>query len=155
MVARGMSESGRNRPGSTPFLHRLGDSAGFPTDPLPLPTILTRHRWRLLTCLALLLALAAGIGLRAPTPPDEPRFVLAARAMVETGQWLLPHRGSELYAEKPPVFMWIQAATYQVIGNWNLAFLLPSLLAGLATLWLSLDLARRLDRVDSACIMQI
>jgi 4-amino-4-deoxy-L-arabinose transferase-like glycosyltransferase len=64
--------------------------------------------------------------------------------MVDTGQWLLPHRGSELYAEKPPVFMWMQAATHQVVGNWDLAFLLPSLLAALATLWLSWDLARRL-----------
>ncbi|MEG2805952.1 glycosyltransferase family 39 protein [Stenotrophomonas sp.] len=90
------------------------------------------------------MALLAGIGLRQPSPPDEPRFVLAARAMVESGQWLLPHRGSELYAEKPPVFMWMQAASHQLLGNWTLAFLLPSLLAALATLWLSGDLARRL-----------
>jgi 4-amino-4-deoxy-L-arabinose transferase-like glycosyltransferase len=108
------------------------------------PRTLLRPWWPLLTCLAVLLALAAGIGLRSPSPPDEPRFVLAARTMVDTGQWLLPHRGSELYAEKPPVFMWMQAATHQVVGDWNLAFLLPSLLAALATLWLSWDLARRL-----------
>ncbi|WP_313213156.1 ArnT family glycosyltransferase [Stenotrophomonas acidaminiphila] len=86
----------------------------------------------------------AGLGMREPSPPDEPRFVLAARQMVETGQWLLPHRGSELYAEKPPTFMWIQAATYKVLGNWNIAFLLPSLLAALLTLWLTWDLSRRL-----------
>ncbi|WP_313241771.1 glycosyltransferase family 39 protein [Stenotrophomonas sp.] len=100
--------------------------------------------WRPLACLAMLLALAAGIGLRQPSPPDEPRFVLAARAMVDTGQWLLPHRGNELYAEKPPVFMWMQAASHQVFGGWNLAFLVPSLLAALLTLWLTWDLTRRL-----------
>jgi 4-amino-4-deoxy-L-arabinose transferase-like glycosyltransferase len=105
---------------------------------------LLRPWWPALTCLAVLLALLAGLGLRAPSPPDEPRFVLAARTMVETGHWLLPHRGSELYAEKPPVFMWMQAASYHVVGDWNLAFLLPSLLAALATLWLCWDLARRL-----------
>ncbi len=99
--------------------------------------------WLLL--LALVVAsLMAGLGMREPSPPDEPRFVLAARQMVETGQWLLPHRGSELYAEKPPTFMWIQAATYKVLGNWNIAFLLPSLLAALLTLWLTWDLSRRL-----------
>jgi 4-amino-4-deoxy-L-arabinose transferase-like glycosyltransferase len=64
--------------------------------------------------------------------------------MVESGQWLFPHRGSELYAEKPPVFMWMQAAAYEAIGDWRIAFLLPSLLAALLTLWLVHDLAARL-----------
>ena len=90
------------------------------------------------------LSLAAGLGLREPSPPDEPRFVLAAQDMVESGQWLFPHRGRELYAEKPPVFMWTQAATYEVTGNWKVAFLLPSLLAALITLWLVHDLSARL-----------
>jgi 4-amino-4-deoxy-L-arabinose transferase-like glycosyltransferase len=89
-------------------------------------------------------ALLAGLGLREPMPADEPRFVLAARTMVETGQWLFPHRGIELYAEKPPTFMWLQAASYLLVRHWDVAFLLPSLLAALLTLWLSGDLARRL-----------
>jgi len=89
-------------------------------------------------------ALVAGMGLREPMPADEPRFVLAARTMIETGQWLFPYRGVELYAEKPPVFMWLQAASYLIVGDWQVAFLLPSVLAALLTLWLSGDLARRL-----------
>jgi 4-amino-4-deoxy-L-arabinose transferase-like glycosyltransferase len=90
------------------------------------------------------LSLLAGLGLREPSPPDEPRFVLAAKEMVESGQWLFPHRGRELYAEKPPVFMWTQAAAYEAVGNWKVAFLLPSLLAALLTLWLTYDLSARL-----------
>lgn len=89
-------------------------------------------------------ALAAGLGLRDPSPPDEPRFALAAQYMVESGDWLVPRRGSEFYAEKPPVFMWLQAAAYTVVRDWRVAFLLPSLLAALATLWLAADLSRRL-----------
>jgi 4-amino-4-deoxy-L-arabinose transferase-like glycosyltransferase len=89
-------------------------------------------------------ALAAGIGLRDPSPPDEPRFVLAAQHMVESGDWLVPRRGSEAYSEKPPVFMWLQAASYLVVRDWRVAFLLPSLLAALGTLWLTWDLAARL-----------
>jgi 4-amino-4-deoxy-L-arabinose transferase-like glycosyltransferase len=102
-------------------------------------------RWQMPLLVVLMVwALLAGLGLREPMPADEPRFVLAARTMVETGQWLFPHRGLELYAEKPPTFMWLQAASYVVVRNWHVAFLLPSLLAALLTLWLSGDLARRL-----------
>lgn len=90
------------------------------------------------------ISLFAGLGLRDPSPPDEPRFALAARDMVHSGQWLFPHRGSEFYAEKPPVFMWMQAAAYEAVGDWRIAFLLPSLLAALSTLWLTCDLATRL-----------
>ncbi|MEA9580623.1 glycosyltransferase family 39 protein [Xanthomonas nasturtii] len=103
------------------------------------------HRRALLAALLLIVvSLLAGLGLRQPNPPDEPRFVLAARTMVESGHWLLPHRGSELYAEKPPVFMWLQAASYELVPHWPVAFLLPSLLAALATLWLTWDMTRRL-----------
>lgn len=97
--------------------------------------------------LLLLLAalfLGAGIGLRDPSPPDEPRFVLAAKAMVESGNWLVPYRGSEIYGHKPPPFMWAQALAYRAVGDWRIAFLLPSLLAALGTLWLVWDLAARL-----------
>lgn len=87
--------------------------------------------------------LAAGLGLRDPWPADEPRFALVAKQMVEQGQWLFPHRGIELYSDKPPMFMWLQAASYQLTGNWRVAFLLPSLLASLGTLWLVYDLSRR------------
>lgn len=90
------------------------------------------------------LALGAGLGLRDPSPPDEPRFVLAAQHMVESGDWLVPRRGREFYAEKPPVFMWLQAASYTIVRDWRIAFLLPSLLAALATLWLTADLTTRL-----------
>jgi 4-amino-4-deoxy-L-arabinose transferase-like glycosyltransferase len=113
-------------------------------DPRMSDALLLRNRWRILVCVGIVLALLAGMGLRQPSPPDEPRFVLAARAMVDSGNWLLPHRGGELYAEKPPVFMWMQAASHTVFGGWDLAFLVPSLLAGLLTLWLTWDLARRL-----------
>lgn len=98
---------------------------------------------RLLVLLALWL-LAVGYGLREPWPADEPRFALIGKQIVESGQWLVPARGPELYAEKPPVFLWLQAAAYALTGQTRLAFLLPSLLAGLCVLWLCHDLARRL-----------
>lgn len=103
------------------------------------------HDRRLITWLvAALLVLGAGIGLREPSPPDEPRFAMMAQDMVDTGRWLIPHRGTEIYAEKPPVFMWLQASAYALVGDLKIAFLLPSLLGGVLTLWFVYDLARRL-----------
>ncbi len=102
------------------------------------------RRWFWLLLLLALVVLGAGIGLRDPWPSDEPRFTLVARQMVESGDWLFPHRGSELYADKPPMLMWLEALAWRLTGNWRIAFLLPSLLAGLLTLVLTWDLGRRL-----------
>ncbi len=102
-------------------------------------------RWPLPALLLLaLIVLGAGLGLRQPMPPDEPRFALMAQGMVDTGDWLLPRRGDELYSHKPPLFMWLQAAALRLTGHLPTAFLLPSLLAALLTLALVFDLARRL-----------
>ncbi|KAF1685238.1 dolichyl-phosphate-mannose--protein mannosyltransferase [Pseudoxanthomonas broegbernensis] len=98
----------------------------------------------LLLWLTALLVLGAGLGLRDPWPADEPRFALVARQMVESGNWLFPHRGIELYSDKPPMLMWLQAAFHTLTGSWRVAFLLPSLLAALGTLWCVQDLGRRL-----------
>jgi 4-amino-4-deoxy-L-arabinose transferase-like glycosyltransferase len=105
-------------------------------------TRIARETW--LFWLLAALVLAAGLGLRDPWPADEPRFALVAKQMVESGQWLFPHRGDELYSDKPPLFMWTQAASYLVVRSWRVAFLLPSLLAALGTLWCVVDLGRRL-----------
>jgi 4-amino-4-deoxy-L-arabinose transferase-like glycosyltransferase len=91
-----------------------------------------------------LVLLGVGIGLRDPWPSDEPRFTLAAKQMVESGDWLFPQRGRELYSDKPPMLMWAEAAAYEVTRSWRIAFLLPSLLAGLLTLGLTYDLGRRM-----------
>ena len=99
-----------------------------------------------------LLLLGLGIGLRDPWPSDEPRFALVAHWMVEHGQWLFPHRGHELYPDKPPVFMWLEALAYLLTGSWRVAFLLPSLIAALGVLALIYDLARRLWNHRSALL---
>lgn len=117
------------------------------------PLWLRDARWELLLFgVFALLLLGLGIGLRDPWPSDEPRFALVARLMVEHGQWLFPHRGHELYPDKPPVFMWLQALAYMITGQWRVAFLLPSLAAALTVLALVYDLARRLWNHRSALL---
>lgn len=102
-----------------------------------------RHplRWLLLLTL---LVVGIGYGLREPWPSDEPRFVLVAKQMVDSGDWLFPHRGQELYPDKPPVYFWALALSHQLIGDWRWSFLLPSLLSGLLVVGLTFDLGKRL-----------
>lgn len=97
--------------------------------------------WLLLLALVVL---GAGLGLRDPWPADEPRFALVAKQMVESGQWLFPMRGGELYPDKPPMLMWLIAFFYSLTGSLKVSFLLPSLLAGLGCVALVYDAARRL-----------
>lgn len=98
-------------------------------------------RWLVLASLVLVLT---GLGLRDPWPADEPRFAQVAMEMVQSGQWFFPTRGGELYPDKPPLFMWSIAVFYALLGSIKLAFLLPSALSALLTLYLVYDLGRRL-----------
>jgi 4-amino-4-deoxy-L-arabinose transferase-like glycosyltransferase len=91
-----------------------------------------------------LVLIATGIGLRDPWPADEPRFALVVRDMVASGEWLLPRVGGDVYADKPPLFFWLMGLSLLATGSLRIAFLLPSLLSGLACLLMIYDLGRRL-----------
>ena len=107
------------------------------------PEVNTR-RQTLFWIAATVVVLFLGVGLRYPWPADEPRFAQIAREMVESGQWLFPTRGGEFYPDKPPVFMWISAAFFALIGHLKVSFLLPSTVAAIGTLLLVHDLGKRL-----------
>jgi 4-amino-4-deoxy-L-arabinose transferase-like glycosyltransferase len=89
------------------------------------------------------LLIGAGLGLRDPWPPDEPRFALIARDMLATGDWLIPRVAGDLYTQKPPFFFWLMAASMGATGSLRVGFLVPSLLAGVGTVLLVYDLLRR------------
>ncbi len=118
------------------------------TRTLSSPAIYQMYPLAVLLSIAIILILT-GLGLREPWPADEPRFALVARDMVETGQWFFPMRGGEIYPDKPPVFMWSIALFYAITGSLKVAFLLPSALAGLLSVFLVYDLGRRLWTVNT------
>ncbi|WP_106476331.1 ArnT family glycosyltransferase [Phytohalomonas tamaricis] len=115
--------------------------AGSPT--LPFTHWFARHPLPWVLLLGLII-FSIGIGWRAPWPADEPRFALIAQEMLDTGQWLIPHRAGELYPDKPPIFMWAIALGLWLTGSLKVAFLLPSLLGGLGALAMVTDLAKRM-----------
>jgi len=90
------------------------------------------------------IVILAGIGLRDPWPPDEPRFALMAKEMWDTGNWFFPHRGGQIYPDKPPMVMWMILFFYGLLGNLKIAFLLPSAILSLCTMWMTFDIAKRL-----------
>ena len=102
-----------------------------------------RSSFWLLAILALLV-IGIGLGLRDPWPSDEPAYALAAKQMVESGDWLFAHRGRELYTAAPPMLFWLEALSYKLTASWRAAFLLPSLLGALLTLGAVYGLGKRL-----------
>lgn len=92
-----------------------------------------RRHATLLVLLASAAALLGGVN-RAPLwDEDEPRFAAIARAMVESGDWIVPIYNDTLAVDKPVLMHWCMAAAMTVCGINEFACRLPSVLATLAT----------------------
>lgn len=100
------------------------------------------QNWRLAAAGAILLGALLTIPVRNLWDPDEPRYAGVAYEMLVSGQWVVPHLGGVPYPQKPPLYMWLEAALRTTGLSWTAAGVLPSLLALLATLWLLPRLAR-------------
>jgi 4-amino-4-deoxy-L-arabinose transferase-like glycosyltransferase len=76
--------------------------------------------------------------------PDEPYFGEGAREMVVDGKWAVPHVNGEVTTDKPPLFFWLIALFSLPFGKvLSLTARLPSILASLGTLGLTMRLGRR------------
>ncbi len=82
--------------------------------------------------------------LRLPQNVDEERFLGVALEMLQNGSWFVPHRAGEIYADKPPLFMWGTAFFIWLTGSPNIALYLPGLLSAGATTAVLYDLGSRL-----------
>ena len=74
-----------------------------------------RTSW-VLASIALLFALS-DLGGRSLHDMDTPRWGMLAREMVRTGEWLVPTRYGEIYANKPPLYLWCVAGPAVVLGE--------------------------------------
>ncbi|HEX4952468.1 MAG TPA: glycosyltransferase family 39 protein [Thermoanaerobaculia bacterium] len=105
-----------------------------------------RQRWEGwgVALLAALLFLP-GMASRDLWNPDEPRYAVVAREMLESGQYFVPHLNGELYSQKPPLLFWLMAASSPFVGGMNeTAARLPSGLAAVAAVTLTFLIGRRL-----------
>ena len=79
----------------------------------------------------LVVALWAGIYLpglgKREIQGNEPKRMLPAMTMIETGNWITPELAGEQYYKKPPLINWIIASSFLIVGNQSeLAARLPS-----------------------------
>ena len=63
---------------------------------------------------------------------DQAKQAFTSFEMVKEGHWLYQHTPHERVASKPPLVGWMSAALFAVIGSWEIAWRLPSLVAALA-----------------------
>ena len=97
-----------------------------------------------IAALALVLALLLP-GLRGIWDPDEGRYTNVAMHMLDSGDWLVPHRSEEVaHWTKPPLTYWAIAASVEVFGRNPWAARLPAALSYLLCAWLCFRMARRL-----------
>ncbi len=75
---------------------------------------------------------------------DEATYAAVAREMARGGTWLTPHLDGRLFADKPPLVLWLIAAAYRLLGASELAARLPAALLGIGGVGAAYLLARRL-----------
>jgi len=76
--------------------------------------------------------------------PDEGLYASIPHEMLSDGDWTIPHLNGVPYLEKPPLYFWLTALAFRVIGPSEWATRLPSALASLGTVVLTWRIGRRL-----------
>ena len=99
--------------------------------------------------LTLVLALAFVLpfqGTRHLWGPDEGRYSAVAVEMLDSGNWLLPHRHPDHpHLSKPPLTYWAMATSMAVLGKNTWALRLPSALAFVLTIGCAFTIGKRLQ----------
>ena len=100
------------------------------------------HAALLTACAALVILARAGAGPLANF--DDAYYAEKAKQMLRTGDWLTPRFAGVERLDNPPLFLWLMASSFAVLGVNEFAAMLWSALAGVACVALTHRLARRL-----------
>ena len=76
--------------------------------------------------------------------PDEGLYASIALEMVTGSDWVVPHVNGLPYLEKPPLYFWLTALTFQLLGPSEWATRLWSAISALGTVLLTWRIGRRL-----------
>lgn len=101
------------------------------------PAAGAQRRYWLFIAALLLLALVIyllGNNLFPLVDRDEPRYAVASRQMLQSGDWITPTYLDQLRLKKPILIYWLQASSMKLLGATDFAARLPSVIASVFTL---------------------
>src|SRR5215471_419113 len=75
---------------------------------------------------------------------DEAIYAQSAKEMVQTGDWVTPHWNQRTFFQKPPLALWLTALLFKAFGISETTARLPSAIAGIGVVWLTVLLAQSL-----------
>ena len=113
-----------------------------------------RDHYLVLTGIALVMTFW-NLGLASLWDLDEGRNVQCAYEMFLAGDWVVPTCNNVLRSDKPVLLYWLQIIAYHLIGVNEWAGRLPSALAGLGTLFVVYEIARRMFSKSTALLAGI
>ena len=96
---------------------------------------------------ALILAAVLGfaaIGSHAIWSPDEPTGAAIGRAMLDSGDLIVPRLNGQPFLEKPPLYWWIQVAAFRLFGLSDAVARVPSALFAVLAAMVAWAMGRRL-----------
>lgn len=105
---------------------------------------LSKLQVQLLIALVAALLFIPGLGAVHLFDWDEINFAEIAREMLATHHWLQPQIGYVPFYEKPPLFMWMQAASMSAFGVNEFAARFPNAICGIITLLVLFRIGERL-----------
>jgi 4-amino-4-deoxy-L-arabinose transferase-like glycosyltransferase len=100
-----------------------------------------RLAWTALIVSTLYACYFSHLGIVGLVGPDEPRYAWIARSMAESGDWVTPRLYGKAWFEKPPLYYWGAALSFEFFGVSESSARLPSavaaLLGALSLAWLA------------------
>src|SRR5262245_1309383 len=87
--------------------------------------------------------------------PDEGLYATVSLEMARDGDWVMPHANGLPYLEKPPLYFWLTALTFRLLGPSEWTTRLWSALPLLGTVHLTWRIGRRLYGDDAGLLAGI
>jgi len=115
-----------------------------PRRPAPGDALLEPRVQRLAIAAVAALILFGGMGRGHLANYDDCYYAEKAIEMLRGGDWVTPHFAGQVRLDNPPLFLWIIAACFRVMGQSDWAAIFGSALSGLLCVVLLHRLARRL-----------